>query len=212
MFLAIINDTYTEVKAELEAQKAERLVGDYFKKGYKNVINNVTGKGTNRPQDIMNAVKAAYADDEIVTYAELRQNLKKANFSDIEIEMFVSQYDTDENDLIDEREAVKIFKDMADGKNVTGLQEGLKINLKGKKKLPPPNDADVENLVKRIYQMEDDFGLIVEKLETAMEKMAKVENHRSAKKESMNKILDTIIDGEDGCKSPNLFLIRNPYN
>ena len=46
MFLAIINDTYTEVKAELEAQKAERLVGDYFKKGYKNVINNVTGKGT----------------------------------------------------------------------------------------------------------------------------------------------------------------------
>ena len=49
--------------------------------------------------------------------------------------MFVSQYDTDENDLIDEREAVKIFKDMADGKQVTGLQEGLKINLKGKKKL-----------------------------------------------------------------------------
>jgi len=146
----------------------------------------------------MNAIRSAYADDEIVTYAELRQNLKKANFSDIEIEMFVSQYDTDENDLIDEREAVKIFKDMADGKQVTGLQEGLKINLKGKKKLPPPNDADVEKLVKRIFQMEDDFGIIVEKLEKAMGQMARVENHRVAKKESMNKILDTIIDGEDG--------------
>lgn len=149
----------------------------------------------------MNAIRSAYADDEIVTYAELRQNLKKANFSDIEIEMFVSQYDTDENDLIDEREAVKIFKDMADGKQVTGLQEGLKINLKGKKKLPPPNDADVEKLVKRIFQMEDDFGIIVEKLEKAMGQMARVENHRVAKKESMNKILDTIIDGEDGCES-----------
>ena len=149
----------------------------------------------------MNAIRSAYADDEIVTYAELRQNLKKANFSDIEIEMFVSQYDTDENDLIDEREAIKIFKDMADGKQVTGLQEGLKINLKGKKKLPPPNDADVEKLVKRIFQMEEDFGIIVDKLEKAMGQMARVENHRVAKKESMNKILDTIIDGEDGCES-----------
>ena len=149
---------------------------------------------------MMNAIRSAYADDEIVTYAELRQNLKKANFSDIEIEMFVSQYDTDENDLIDEREAIKIFQDMADGKQVTGLQEGLKINLKGKKKLPPPNDADVEKLVKRIFQMEEDFGIIVDKLEKAMGQMARVENHRVAKKESMNKILDTIIDGEDGCK------------
>ena len=149
---------------------------------------------------MMNAIRSAYADDEIVTYAELRQNLKKANFSDIEIEMFVSQYDTDENDLIDEREAIKIFKDMADGKQVTGLQEGLKINLKGKKKLPPPNDADVEKLVKRIFQMEEDFGIIVDKLEKAMGQMARVENHRVAKKESMNKILDTIIDGEDGCE------------
>ena len=157
-------------------------------------------KGNNKPQDIMNAIRSAYADDEIVTYAELRQNLKKANFSDIEIEMFVSQYDTDENDLIDEREAIKIFQDMADGKQVTGLQEGLKINLKGKKKLPPPNDADVEKLVKRIFQMEEDFGIIVDKLEKAMGQMARVENHRVAKKESMNKILDTIIDGEDGCE------------
>ena len=35
-----------QMQAQMEAQKAERLVGDYFKKGYKNVINNVTGKGT----------------------------------------------------------------------------------------------------------------------------------------------------------------------
>ena len=120
MFLAIINDTYSEVKAELAARQAERIVEDYFKKGYKNVLNSVTGKGSDKSQDIMNAIRAAYADDETVTYAELRQNLKKANFSDIEIEMFVSQYDMDENDLIDEKEAVKAVQDLTEGKNITG--------------------------------------------------------------------------------------------
>ena len=81
-------------------------------------------------------------DDESVTYAELRQNLKKCNFSDVEIEMFMSQYDTNENEQIDEDEAIKVFKDLAQGKNITGLQENLpKIKVS---RLPPPNDADVE--------------------------------------------------------------------
>ena len=81
-------------------------------------------------------------DDESVTYAELRQNLKKCNFSDVEIEMFMSQYDTNENEQIDEDEAIKVFKDLAQGKNITGLQENLpKIKVS---RLPPPNEADVE--------------------------------------------------------------------
>ena len=32
MFLAIINDTYSEVKAEIANQKSEFEMGDYFKK------------------------------------------------------------------------------------------------------------------------------------------------------------------------------------
>ena len=32
MFLAIINDTYAEVKAELTTQKIEFEIGDYFKR------------------------------------------------------------------------------------------------------------------------------------------------------------------------------------
>jgi hypothetical protein len=77
MFLAIINDTYTEVKAELDAQQVDQLLDQYFKKGYTNVRNNLMGTGVNKNQDIMNALKAAYADDEKVTYEEIRQNLKK---------------------------------------------------------------------------------------------------------------------------------------
>ena len=35
-----------------------------------------------------NAIKLAAADDGYVTYEELRENLRKARFSDLEIDMF----------------------------------------------------------------------------------------------------------------------------
>ena len=56
--------------------------------------------------------------------------------------MFISQYDDDENDEIDEKEAVKVFRDLTDGKNITGVQEGFQ--LPPEKKMPPPNEADLE--------------------------------------------------------------------
>ncbi len=37
MFLAIINDTYGEVKAEVNSAKAEFQMGDFFKTGSNNV-------------------------------------------------------------------------------------------------------------------------------------------------------------------------------
>ena len=39
MFLAIINDTYGDVKAELKTRKPEFQMGDFFKTG----VNNVKG-------------------------------------------------------------------------------------------------------------------------------------------------------------------------
>jgi hypothetical protein len=48
--------------------------------------------------------------------------------------------------------------------------------------------------------MEDKIGHIIDKVETALDKMANVEKYRSIRMESMNKILDTIIDSNDGCK------------
>ncbi|MRA76127.1 hypothetical protein GH890_32380, partial [Bacillus thuringiensis] len=44
MFLAIINDTYSEVKAELSNQKNEFDVGDYFKKGYNKTLDKLNLK------------------------------------------------------------------------------------------------------------------------------------------------------------------------
>ena len=70
MFLAIINDTYSEVKAELSALETEKLVEDYFKKGYKNVLSKIGGSGSRdkKPQNIMNALQSAYLGRKLVIF------------------------------------------------------------------------------------------------------------------------------------------------
>ena len=74
MFLAIINDSYSEVKADLAEQHHDFELGDYLKKGYNNMLSKVGMRS--KLIDIMNALKLAN-DNGTITYQEVRQNLKK---------------------------------------------------------------------------------------------------------------------------------------
>lgn len=79
MFLAIINDTYSEVKIEIANQRNEFELADYFKRGY----NNMMGKLGRRDKivDIQNALKLSDANgDGMLTFDEIRANLKKYVF------------------------------------------------------------------------------------------------------------------------------------
>jgi len=106
MFLAIINDTYAEVKLDVKSRKADFQIGDFFKTGVNNVkcFFGILDRGV----DVENAIKLAAADDGYVTYDELRENLRKARFSDVEIDLFfhfflndpaISQIILDEEEL-----------------------------------------------------------------------------------------------------------------
>jgi polycystin 2 len=44
MFLAIINDTYSEVKSDMSTQKSEFELGDYFKKSYEKMLDRLNVK------------------------------------------------------------------------------------------------------------------------------------------------------------------------
>merc|ERR1719430_2536467 len=107
MFLAIINDSYSAVKSEMEEAKCEFEVTDYFARGYNNILGSVAMR--NKLIDVENAIKLAN-DDGSVTYDEIRNQLKKVDFSDVEIDVFFGISDvngdgnisTDEsNDMID---------------------------------------------------------------------------------------------------------------
>ena len=75
MFLAIINDTYSEVKEEVESRKEEFQVYDYVLRGYNNVRESLFHQ-RNKLIDIKETVKLS-SDDGVVTYDEIREKLRK---------------------------------------------------------------------------------------------------------------------------------------
>ena len=82
MFMAILNDTYSEVKEEVENRKEDFQMLDFLKRGYNNVREVISER--DKLLDIQTTVKLA-ADDGVVTFDEIRENLRKLNFSDAEI-------------------------------------------------------------------------------------------------------------------------------
>ena len=92
MFLAIINDTYSEVKAEMELTKLQFEITDLFARGYNNVLGSVAMR--DKMIDVENAIKLANEDGQ-VTFEEIRAELKKCDFSNAEIEMFFGNSDKD---------------------------------------------------------------------------------------------------------------------
>ncbi len=67
-------------------------VGDYVKRGYNNIREMFYTR--DKLIDIKETVKLA-SEDGIVTYDEIRDSLRKLNFSDLEIEIFCARYDKD---------------------------------------------------------------------------------------------------------------------
>ena len=74
MFLAILSDSFGEVKAEIAARKNEFEIGDYFKQGYINVIDKM-GRRT-KQMDIEEALKRA-EDEGYTNMEDIRTYLKK---------------------------------------------------------------------------------------------------------------------------------------
>nr|QCO69757.1 polycystin-2 [Amphibalanus improvisus] len=185
MFLAIINDTYSEVKNEISAQKNEFEIADYFKRGY----NNMMGKLGRRDKviDIQNALKLAETDkDGEISFDEIRKNLKKCNFSDIEIEMFFSRYDRDGSRTLGGDEHQRMMADLEDEKNHLDSQLGRP----GSGRRSRPGSAfggaggvpheEFMSLKNRVDRMEHSIGSIVSKIDAVLIKLEGMEKGKPA--------------------------------
>ena len=76
MFIAIISDTYGEIKEELADKKSEIELASYFKKGYQKIVNNLNVK---RAQiiDIQKAITLADINkDKKIDFVEFRNSLR----------------------------------------------------------------------------------------------------------------------------------------
>jgi len=201
MFLAIINDTYSDVKAEIASSKNDFELGDYFKRGYNNMLGKVGMR--NKLIDIENALKLANADGE-VTYEEVRQNLKKCNFSDLEIEMFFAKYDVDGDGIFSWDEGAQIINDLdsdridADARPKSSKEKGRMGEASRPTTAHEINHAEFAMLSKRVDRMEGVIGNIVSKIDMVLIKLESMEKSKSKKKANLSKILDGFMDTPEG--------------
>merc|ERR1712150_148882 len=164
MFMAILNDTYSEVKEDVQNRREEFQMLDFLSRGYNNILETVSER--DKMIDIQEVVKLA-ADDGVVTYEEIRESLRKKNFSETEIEILVSKYDMDGNTIFTVNE-------------INAIQDGDPSQLEEEE--PKPNEADtIEEDVPKLKTFDQGmFDALTRKVDDMEEEMADVADKVSA--------------------------------
>ena len=189
MFLAIINDTYMEVKAELQNRKNEFEIGDFVKQGYAKMRERLTAK-RDRIADIRRALSAADVNrDKRLEFEEWRNEMKARGYAEEEIETMFAKYDTNGDRVLDEDEQKALSNDLL-RQNEAILREMNDLTL------PPvaeqkENPADVptgefEKMTGRLDSLESSVGTILAKIEDVTSKIDVYERPRFSSNRSIN--------------------------
>ncbi|CAF1031844.1 unnamed protein product [Adineta ricciae] len=224
MFLAIINDTYSEVKNDMTTQKSEFELGEYFKKSYDKMLERLNVK-RDRIIDIQNALKSADVNkDGIIEFDEWRRDLKARGYTDIEIENVFSRYDTDGDRVLRDAEQRRFKADLTAQENnldmdiqdlndshvqkpnpVAGGGAAAAATAATTTSANTTNDNDGDNpnritydefaiLVRRIDRMEYSIGNIVSRIDGVLTKLETLEKGKMKRREALTKILNNIAD------------------
>jgi polycystin 2 len=133
MFLAILNDTYMEVKAELKRQKNVFDISDFVKQSYAKMRERLTLKH-DRITDIRKALSLADVNcDKRLEFEEWRSEMKSRGYAEEEIETMFAKYDTNGDRVLDEDEQRVLSNDLL-RQNNSILQEMDDLNMTVKNK------------------------------------------------------------------------------
>lgn len=213
MFLAIINDTYAEVKEDLSQQEEEYELGDYFMKGYDKIMAKLSFK-KDKIVDIQSALNIADAnDDSAVDFEEWRQELKKRGHADAEIEAVFSKYDVDGDRVLNKKEVMEMndelddqIEDIDDEMNEVN-RHASEMDRFDSRMSSMCGDSDDESsedgtvpyeefsvLNKRVDRLEHSIGSIVSKIDSVLLKLEAMDKAKVKRRETMNRLLDSISE------------------
>jgi len=172
MFLAIINDTYSQVKSEIKIHGDEFEITDYVKRSFNRCFGKL-GWCVSSKLDLQGKVRLANTEN-IITNAELRENFKRANFSDVEVEMFLTKYELDEERRIDLDEAENVLGGLEGFHNTDGSGD-TEVKPISTKKQPtgktPADDQEIAELHSRVGVLESSLTNITRKIDSLMGKL-----------------------------------------
>merc|ERR1719273_1972818 len=169
MFMAILNDTYSEVKEDVENRKEDFQMMDFLARGYNNIREKVGER--DKMIDVQEVVKLA-ADDGVVTYEEIRENLRRKHFSEAEIEILISKYDVDGDTMFTASE-IRAIQD-AEEMNEEPI-ETIETNENQEEaeipKLKAFDQGMFDDLAFRVDTMEENMAEVSEKVTAVLDKL-----------------------------------------
>ncbi|XP_036373120.1 polycystin-2 [Megalops cyprinoides] len=218
MFLAIINDTYSEVKADMAQQKSEMELTDLIKKGCnKAMVRLRLRKST--VDDISDSLRQAGGK---LNFEELRQDLKGKGHTDAEIEAIFAKYDHDGDQELTEHEHQLMRDDLEKEREDLDLERSTLPRPVSGRSFPRSQDDSEEDddedsghssrrrgsssggvsyeefqvLVRRVDRMEHSIGSIVSKMDAVIVKLEAMERAKLKRKDVLGRLLDGVIEDE----------------
>ncbi|XP_059517055.1 polycystin-2-like protein 1 isoform X2 [Myotis daubentonii] len=111
MFLAIINDTYSEVKEELAGQKDELQISDFLKQGYNKTLLMLRL----RKKQVSDVQKVLQGGEQKIQFEDFTNTLRELGHKEHEITELAAtftKFDQDGNHVLDEKEQKQMQQDL----------------------------------------------------------------------------------------------------
>ncbi|XP_077332608.1 polycystin-2 isoform X1 [Lithobates pipiens] len=218
MFLAIISDTYSEVKTDMAQQKTEMELADLIKKGCSKALVKLKLRKTT-VDDISESLRQGGGK---LNFDELRQDLKGKGHTDAEIEAIFAKYDQDGDQELTEHEHQQMRDDLEKEREDLELDRGsLPRPMSGRsfpRSLDDSEEDDDEDsghssrrrgssssgvsyeefqvLVRRVDRMEHSIGSIVSKIDAVIVKLEAMERAKVKRREVLARLLDGVTEDE----------------
>ncbi|XP_034754563.1 polycystic kidney disease 2-like 1 protein isoform X1 [Etheostoma cragini] len=183
MFLAIINDTYSEVKEELSSQKDELQFTDIIKQSYMKTFMKLKLK----KEKITDVQKVLQSGSREIEFKDFRETLKEMGHADHEISAAFSRFDHDGNQILDKDEQARMKIELEEKRDALCAELNDLGTTYGKEVLekPPVTSNEQQNhsshafvdreqfirLSKQVFHLESSVAGITSRIELIMEKL-----------------------------------------
>ncbi|KAJ8248344.1 hypothetical protein GJAV_G00241000 [Gymnothorax javanicus] len=176
MFLAIINDTYSEVKEELSKETDELQFTDIIKQSYMKTFMKLKFK----KERIIDVQKALQTSSKELEFKDFRETLKELGHADSEIAAAFSKFDHDGNQILDEEEQTNMKRELKEKRDALNAEINTLGKNYGKKVMAHMKEQDdtlsdnkeglvsqeaFHMLVRQVIQLEDSVATIMGKMD-----------------------------------------------
>eukprot|EP00118_Oscarella_pearsei_P013529 m.109041 g.109041 ORF g.109041 m.109041 type:complete len:797 (+) comp37336_c0_seq2:145-2535(+) len=182
MFLAIINDSYSDVKGDTSEGDDEFRISDYLLRGFEKLKEKLRFK-KNKITEMQSALETADADnDNEINFEEWRSHLKNRGHSDADIETSFAKHDLDKDRILTANEQKKMSDVLKQKKR--DLDEEITAVDEATRKVATDTTGiateDLALLSRRVDRLEDSLGSVISKLDSVLAKLVTLEQSQTA--------------------------------